>query len=304
VGSEEGDAGGASEGIVAQGSSTVQPITQAAAEAFSREKPGIQISVGGSDPGDDFESFCDGEADMFDASRPMQDQEIHTCQENGVEFIELAVAMDALAVVVNPQNDFAKDITLDELRLLWAPSAEGQITSWNQVRSEWPDRRIDLYGPGGGTGGFEFFTERVVGGVGESRPDYQESEDDDTLAQGMAGDPNALGYLGFSSFEESPQRLEALAVEGIEPGEGTIGSSQYPLSRPLFVYVSLPALEENPSIEEFMDFYLDNLDEFVEQAGYVPLAGQVARETRERFQDRTTGTAPESTTGGEKEGTT
>ena len=296
-----GDVGGAPSSVVVEGSNIVRPITQAAAEAFEQEKRDApQISVGGSDTGDDFEALCNGEAQIFDASRPMEDEEARTCQENGTEFIELPVALDALSVVVNPQNDFAKDITLDELRMLWEPSAEGRVTTWRQIRSEWPDRHINLYGPGREKGNFEFFTARAVGRASESRSDYQVSEDDNALAQSVATDPNALGYLGFSYFEENQQRIKALAVEGVAPGVDTINSSQYPLSRPLFIYVSRQALDKNPSLREFVNFYLDNLNQFVEQAQYVPLPSQVAQETRERFDNLITGTAPESTARGEK----
>jgi phosphate transport system substrate-binding protein len=297
---KEEKGGGDSGQIAVEGSSTVQPITQAAAEAFNQQNPDVRITVGGAGTGDGFEAFCSGETQIADASRPIRDEEAQTCQENGVEFIELAVAQDGITVVVNPQNNFANDITLDQLRTLWEPDAERQVDSWSDVNSEWPDQQINLYGPGTESGTFEFFTEKAVGKAKESRTDYQASEDDNVLVQGVAGDPNALGYFGFGYFEQNQQRLKALTVEGVEPTVETINSGQYPLSRPLFIYVSTQALEQNPSVEEFVSFYLENLEQFVQQAQYVPLSQQAAQETRERFQNRTTGTAPEDAVKGEK----
>ena len=296
----QGGGGGSPGQISIEGSSTVLPITQGAAEAFSQQNRDVQISVGGAGTGDGMEAFCSGDIPIADASRPINDEEAQACEENGVQFIELAVATDGITIVVNPQNDFANDITLDELRTLWGPDADGQATTWNQVRSDWPEQQINLYGPGTESGTFEFFTERAVGKKKEQRSDYQASEDDNVLVQGVSGDPNALGYFGFGYFEQNQQRLKALEVDGAEPTVESIQSGQYPLSRPLFIYVSVQALEDNPSIEEFVSFYLENLNQYVDQAQYVELPDQAAQETRERFQNRTTGTAPEDAAGGEK----
>jgi phosphate transport system substrate-binding protein len=296
-GGETKASGGGSEQIAIEGSSTVLPITQAAAEDFNRQNPDVQITVGGSGTGDGFEAFCNGDTQISNASRPIEDDEAQACQENGIEFVEIPVALDGLTVVVNPQNDFANDITLDQLRTLWEPDAEGQITTWNQVNPEWSEQQINLYGPGTESGTFDFFTEKVNGKEGESRSDYQASEDDNVLVQGVSGDPNALGYFGFGYFEQNQQRLKALSVDSVTPSAETIQSGEYPLSRPLFIYVSTQALEENPSVEEFVSFYLENLNRFVEQAQYVPLSDQALQEARERFQNRTTGTAPEEALG-------
>ena len=303
TGGEPKAAGGGSSGQIAiEGSSTVLPITQAAAEGFNRQNPDVQITVGGSGTGDGFEAFCSGDTQISNASRPIEDDEVQACQENGIEFVEIPVALDGLSVVVNPQNDFANDITLDELATMWGPDAEGQVTQWNQVRSEWPEERFNLYGPGTESGTFDFFTERVNGEEGASRSDYQASEDDNVLVQGVSGDPNALGYFGFGYFEQNQQQLKALTVNGIAPNAETIQSGEYPLSRPLFIYVSTQALEENSSVQEFVNFYLENLNQFVEQAQYVPLSDAGAQEARERLQNRTTGTAPEDALGAEEKG--
>jgi phosphate transport system substrate-binding protein len=297
TGKEKG--GGSPGQIAVEGSSTVLPITQAAAEAFNQQNPDVQITVGGAGTGDGFEAFCSGETQISDASRPIEDDEAQTCQENGVEFIELPVALDALSVVVNPANDFADDITIDQLRTLWEPDAEGQITQWNQVNPEWSEEQINLYGPGTQSGTFDYFTEEVVGKSKESRSDYQASEDDNVLVQGVSGDPNALGYFGLSYYLQNQQQLKGITVEGVAPSAETAQSGEYPLSRPLFIYVSTQALEENPSVEEFVNFYLENLNQFVEQVQYVPLPESGVQEARERFNNRTTGTAPEDALGGE-----
>jgi phosphate transport system substrate-binding protein len=293
---EKGD-GGASGQIAIEGSSTVLPITQAAAEGFRQQNPDVRITVGGAGTGDGFEAFCNGDTQISDASRPIKDEEADRCEQAGVEYIELPVALDALSVVVNLRNDFAQNITLDELRTLWEPSAEGQVTTWNQVNPEWPDQQISLYGPGTQSGTFDFFTEKVNGKEDESRTDYQASEDDNVLVQGVSGDPNALGYFGLSYFEQNQQRLKALTVDGIAPGIETTQSGEYPLSRPLFIYVNAQDLEEQPELEEFVSYYLENLNQFVEQAQYVPLNEQALQEAGERFNNRTTGTAPEDALG-------
>ena len=297
-------AGGAGVGspgqIAVEGSSTVLPITQAAAEGFNEQNPDVQITVGGAGTGDGFEAFCNGDTQISDASRPIKDEEVQTCEENGVEFIELAVAQDGVTVVVNPQNDFANNITLEQLGTLWSPDAEGQVDSWNDVNSEWPDQPINLYGPGTESGTFEFFTEKANGKAKESRTDYQASEDDNVLVQGVSGDPNAFGYFGFGYFEQNQQLLKALTVNDVAPTVETIQSNEYPLARPLFIYVNAQALEQNPSVEGFISYYLENLNQFVQQALYVPLGDEALQETQERFQNRTTGTAPEDAAKGEK----
>jgi phosphate transport system substrate-binding protein len=294
-----GDTGGSGGGggevsgkIAIEGSSTVIPITQAAAEAYSGENPDVQITVGGAGTGDGFEAFCSGNTQISDASRPIEADEMQACEEAGVEFIELPVALDGISIVTNPANDFAQDITMDQLATLWCPEAEGQVTAWNQVNPEWPDQPISLYGPGTQSGTFDFFTDEVCGEEGASRTDYQASEDDNVLVQGVSGDPNGLGYFGFSYYQQNQDALKLLTVDGVEPNVDTIGSGEYPLSRPLFIYVSTQALEENPAVEGFVNFYLEqgNLSEFVEQGGYINLEDGTKEAVRQRFEDRITGT--------------
>jgi phosphate transport system substrate-binding protein len=276
--------------IAIEGSSTVQPITQAVAEAFSAQNPGVQITVGGAGTGDGFEAFCAGETQISDASRPIESEEQQACKESGVEYIEIPVAYDGISVVVNSQNDFASGITSEELKRLWEPGAEDKVAQWSQVRPEWPNQPINLYGPGTESGTFDFFTEKIVGEEGASRTDYQASEDDNVLVQGVSGDPNALGYFGFSYYENNQDTLKDLAVDGVEPNTETIRSGKYPLSRPLLIYVSTQALKEDKAVEPFVNFYLDNLDQYVEQARYVTLPSSIEQESRKQWEDRSTGT--------------
>lgn len=299
------DTGGGSGGgeelsgsIAVEGSSTVIPITQAVAESFNQEHPDVRITVGGAGTGDGFEAFCSGNTQISDASRPIsQEDEVPVCEENGVEFIEIPVALDGLSVMVNPQNDFAETITIEQLNAIWEPDSD--VNRWNQVDPSWPDQELALYGPGTESGTFDFFTEFVNGEEGASRSDYQASEDDNVLVQGISGDPNALGYFGYSYYVRNQDQLKLLGVDGgegpVKPSPETIASGEYPLSRPLFIYVSTQALEEKPELEEFVNFYLseENLDKFVEQAEYIPLSEGLAEAARTQYEERTTGTVYE-----------
>jgi phosphate transport system substrate-binding protein len=281
--------------ISIEGSSTVQPITQAAAELFREEYPEARISVGGAGTSDGFEAFCQGDTQISDASRPIDvAEEVPVCEENGVEFIEIPVAFDGISVVVNKQNDFATDVTSEELKTMWEPAAEGKITQWRQVRSDWPDRELSLYGPGTESGTYEFFNEAIVGNEEEvsRQSDVEMSEDDNVLVQGVSGDENALGYFGYSYYENNRNALKALSVDGVEPTEETIRSGEYLLSRPLFIYVSTDALKNNKAVKPFVDFYLSeqNLDRLVEAAKYVTLPSNLSQESRAQYEDKTTGT--------------
>jgi phosphate transport system substrate-binding protein len=280
--------------IAVEGSSTVQPITQAAAELFLEENPDARISIGGSGTSDGFEAFCKGDTQISDASRPIDvAEEVPVCEENGVEFIEIPVAFDGISVVVNKQNDFATEVTSEQLKTMWEPAAEGEITQWSQVNPQWPDEDLDLYGPGTESGTYEFFNETIVGNEEEvNRSDYEASEDDNVLVQGVAGDQNALGYFGYSYYENNLDTLKALAVDGVKPTEDSIRSGDYLLSRPLFIYVSTKALKNNDAVEPFVDFYLSeqNLNRLVEAAKYVTLTDSLAQESRAQYEDQTTGT--------------
>ncbi len=277
-----------------EGSSTVQPITQAAAELFREENPDARISVGGSGTSDGFEAFCRGDTQISDASRPIDvAEEVPVCEENGVEFIEIPIAYDGISVVVNPQNNWVTDVTSAELEAMWEPAAEGKITRWNQVNPEWPDRELNLYGPGTESGTYEFFNEAIVQNEEEvNRSDYEASEDDNVLVQGVSGDQNALGYFGYSYYVNNKDKLKALAVDGVEPTTDTIRTGEYLLSRPLFIYVSTKALKNNDAVKPFVDFYLaeQNLDRIVEAARYVTIPSSLEQEARAQYADRTAGT--------------
>jgi len=281
--------------ISIEGSSTVYPITQAAAELFRQENPDARIEVGGAGTSDGFEAFCQGDTQISDASRPIDvAEEVPVCEENGVEYIEIPVAYDGISVVVNKQNDWATDITSEELKKIWEPSAEDEITRWSQVRSEWPDDELSLYGPGTESGTYEFFNETIVANEEEvsRQSDVEMSEDDNVLVQGVSGDENALGYFGYSYYENNLHTLKALAVDGVKPTEDSIRSGEYLLSRPLFIYVSTDALKNNEAVKPFVDFYVapENLDRLVKAAKYVTLPTSLEQESRAQYEDRTTGT--------------
>jgi phosphate transport system substrate-binding protein len=293
-GQENGGGEPVSGEIRIEGSSTVQPITQAAAELFREENPDARISVGGSGTSDGFEAFCKGDTEISDASRPIDvAEEVPVCEENGVDFLEIPVAFDGISVVVNPQNDWASDVTSEELKTMWEPAAEGRITRWSQVRGGWPDRELNLYGPGTESGTYEFFNEVIVGNEEEvNRSDYEASEDDNVLVQGVAGDQNALGYFGYSYYLNNKDKLKVVAVDGVEPTTGSIRSGEYLLSRPLFIYVSKEALKNNDAVKPFVDFYLaeQNLDRIVRAARYVSIPSSLEQEARAQYADRTAGT--------------
>jgi len=260
------------------GSSTVYPITKAVAEEFKSSKTGknAEVTVNFSGTTSGFEKFCNGETDISGASRPILKAEMEACNKNSIRYIELPVAFDALTIAVHPQNNWAKDITVAELKKIWEPAAQGKITRWNQVRSSWPDRPLKLYGAGNKSGTFDYFTEAIVGKVRASRNDYVASEDDNVLVEGISKDPNALGYFGFAYYEENQDKLKVLAVNNGEgpvlPSRQTVEKAQYqPLSRPLFIYVNARAAQNKPAVKEFIDFYNEKAPTLVSSVGYVPL---------------------------------
>ena len=259
--------------IAADGSSTVFPITQAIAEEFNVEEPGVQISVGTSGTGGGFEKFCAGETDISDASRPIEAEEQEICQQNGIEYVELQVAIDGLSVLVNPANTFAQCLTVDELKAIWEP--ESTVDNWSEVREGFPDQPLTLYGPGTDSGTFDYFTDVIVGEEGASRSDYTPSEDDNVLVQGVAGDPNALGYFGYAYYLQNQDKLKVLGIDAgpgcVTPNDQTIATGEYdPLSRPLFIYVAKDAVQR-PEVQTFIDFYLGTVNDLVTDVGYIPL---------------------------------
>jgi phosphate transport system substrate-binding protein len=263
--------------IIVDGSSTVYPITLAIAEQFaaaeSRDVP-VQVSFSGTSDG--FRRFCAGETVINNASRPISQAEMATCGDAKIRYFELPVAFDAITIAVNPQNTWAEDITVEELRTAWAESGQRQVNAWQDIRSSWPDENIVLYGPGTASGTYDYFSEVILGEGVNSRSDYVASEDDELLAQGIENNPNALGYFGFAYFEEHADELKALAVDSgagpVIPSRETVEDGDYqPLSRPLFIYVNAEAAQNNPALQAFVQFYLENAPTVVESVGYVPL---------------------------------
>ena len=259
--------------IEIDGSSTVAPITEAVAEEFRKVAPDVQVNVGISGSGGGFKRFVAGETDVSDASRVISDAEAQAAAENGVGYHEFLVGVDGLSVLVNPQNDFVDCLTIDQLNAIWRP--ESAVDSWDDVDPSWPDRPMRLYGPGTDSGTFDYFTEEVMGEAKLSRPDYTASEDDNVLVQGISGDRNALGYFGFSYYQENADKLKLVSVDSgggcVSPSVETIASGEYsPLSRPLFIYVSKASLERD-EVRSFVEFYMENGSALTAEVGYVPL---------------------------------
>ncbi len=281
--------------VTVDGSSTVYPITEAVAEEFQKENKGIRVTVGISGTGGGFKKFYGGEIDITGASRPMKKIEQEECAKNGIEFIELPVAYDGLAVVVNPQNDWCKSMTVAELKKLWAPEAQGKITKWSQIRAGWPDENIRLYGAGVDSGTYDYFTEAIVGKEHSSRGDFTASEDDNVLVQGIAGDKYALGFFGLAYYEENKDKLKLVAIDNgkgaVYPSLETVKNGTYqPLSRPLFVYVRKDALEKKPEVKAFVEFYLKHAGKLSKQVGYIPLPENVYALVEKRVANLKTGT--------------
>lgn len=256
------------------GSSTVYPLTAVAAEDFQVANPGVRVTVGSSGTGGGFEKFCRGETDANDASRPIKEDEIASCEANGIDFSPLTLAIDALTVVVNQDNDWATCLTTDQLAQVWGP--DSTVSNWNELDPAFPDEPIALFGPGTDSGTFDYFTEEINGESGASRTDFTPSEDDNVIVQGVSGSKGGLGYFGFSYFEENIDQLKAVAIDSgagcIQPSVETARDGSYtPLSRPLYVYVSKSALE-NPAVLNFFQFFVDNNASIAESALFIPLS--------------------------------
>ena len=272
--------GGSGDGISGEvrvdGSSTVQPLTAAAGELFKEQEPDVDVSVGTSGTGGGFEKFCAGETDISNASRPIEEDETAECEQNGIEYVEIQVANDALTVVVNPENTWAECLTVDQLRKIWEPEAEGKVTTWKDVDPSFPAEQLDLYGPGTDSGTFDYFTDVINGEEGASRADYNASEDDNVLVQGVAGSKGGIGYFGLSYYEENSDKLKAVQVDGgsgcVAPSIETAQAGEYtPLARPLFIYVSRKAYADKPHVKAFVDYYVENNQKITELAQFVPL---------------------------------
>jgi phosphate transport system substrate-binding protein len=282
------------------GSSTVYPLSEAIVEEFRRVEPDIRVTIGISGTGGGFKKFVRGETEISDASRPIKVKEARLARRNGVEFIELPIAFDGIVLAANPANDWCESLTLDQLRRIWEPAAQGRILNWNQVRADWPDEKIGLYGPGVDSGTYDYFTRVIVGEEGSSRGDFVSSEDDNTLVWGVAGDKYALGFFGYSYYKENKSRLKLIAVDdretsngsgGVYPTPATIGNGAYrPLSRPIFLYVRKD-VAIIPAVESFVEFYLERAPFLALEVGFIPLHDSCYKLVLNRFRDGSTGSA-------------
>jgi phosphate transport system substrate-binding protein len=274
------------------GSSTVFPIAEAVSEEFQKANQGMQVSVGVSGTGGGFKKFCAGELDIANASRPIKESEMADCKAKGIRYIEMPIAIDALTIVVNPQNTWVDKLTLDELKKIWEPNS--QVKNWSQVRAGFPNQPLALYGPGTASGTFDYFTEAVVGKSKSSRADYTASEDDNILVQGVSKDMNALGYFGFSYYKENQQRLKAVPIDAgkgaVLPSSETVTNATYtPLSRPLFMYVSDKAAKR-PEVKKFVSFFMQNATNLVSEVGEIPLSASEYQAAQKHFNAKRYGT--------------
>ena len=279
-------------------SSTVFPITEAVAEEFQKSSGGVKVMVGISGTGGGFKRFCRGETDISDASRPIKPSEAQACKESNIEYIELPVAYDGLAVLVNPSNTWVEHLTVKELKKIWEPAAQGVVMKWSQVRDGFPDKEIHLFGPGTDSGTFDYFTEAINGKSAASRGDYTASEDDNVLVEGIASDSGALGYFGIAYYEQNKGRLKLVPIDDEKSSNGdgpiipsltTVMNSTYqPLARPIFIYVTAKAANL-PHIKSFVEYYLKNAAPLVEEVGYIPLQPESYESALYRYSNRIKG---------------
>jgi phosphate transport system substrate-binding protein len=282
--------------IKIDGSSTVFPVTEAVAEEFQKQKKNaVRVTVGISGTGGGFKKFCRNEIDISDASRPILKEEMEACSKAGIDYVELPIAFDALTVAVNPKNDWVKSITVADLKKIWEPGAQGKVMKWKDVKAEWPDAPMKLFCAGTDSGTFDYFTEAVVGKAKSSRSDFTASEDDNVLVQGIENDRNAMGYIPYAYYQPHAAKMKAVAIDegkgkgGVLPSEKTVIDGTYnPLSRPLFLYVNVKALDR-PEVKEFLDFYLKSQG-LIKEVKYVPLPDEAYVVARERVAKKTKGT--------------
>lgn len=274
--------------IKIDGSSTVYPITEAIAEEFRAEAPEVKVTVGVSGTGGGFKKFARNETAISDASRPIKDKEKLACEENGIDYVKLEVAYDGLAVLINPENDWVDHLTVEELKKIWEPSAQGVIMKWSQIREGWPEEEIHLFGPGVASGTYDYFTKAINGEEGASRGDYTASEDDNVLVQGISTDKFGLGFFGLAYYEENKDKLKLVGVDGgegvVTPTQATVADGTYkPLSRPIFIYVNDKAAERD-EVVAFVNFYLELVPEIAQEVGYIALPSAEYAKQVEKFQ--------------------
>ena len=273
------------------------PISLAVAEEFQKIKPDAQVSVASSGTGGGISKFCAGEIDIAGASRTIKDEEIEKCKKKGIDFVEIPIALDGIAVIVNRQNNFAQCLTIEELNKIWNAKSNNKITSWNQVNSKFPDQKLKLYAPASDTGTFDYFTQAVTKKAKNSRTDYTPSHNQNVLVQGVVGDANAIGYVGISYYMENQAKLNLVAVENPKgqcqkpvPLDNVVKNVYTPLSRPLFIYVSKKSLDTKPQVKEFVNFYIENSWKWVDQVGYVALPDEAYPKLKQKVASGETGT--------------
>ena len=269
------------------GSSTVYPITEAVAEEFRAVQPNVKVTVGVSGTGGGFKKFSRGETSISNASRPIKDSEATACNENNISYVGLSVAYDGLAVLINPENTWVDYFTVEELQKIWNPEAQGKIMYWNQIREEWPNEELRLFGPGTASGTYDYFAEAICGKKVGTRGDYTASEDDHVLVQGIAGDKYGLGFFGLAYYEENKDKLKLVGVDNgngaVSPSIETVSNGTYaPLSRPIFIYANNTA-KDREEVKEFVEFYLNNAGDLVEDVGYIPLQPNEYEIEKEKF---------------------
>ena len=284
--------------VRADGSSTVFPISEAVAEEFQKEFTSVNVTVGVSGTGGGFKKFVSGEIDVVNASRPIKQSEIEAAEKNGISFLEIPIAYDALSIVVNPKNTWLKSITVKELSKMWAPEAQGKVMKWSDVRSDWPAQPLELYGPGVDSGTYDYFTEAIIGKEDASRGDYTNSEDDNVLVKGVAGSQGALGFMGVAYYENNSDKLKVIPVDDekddngkgpqLPTAESVIAGTYAPLARPLFIYARKEALDR-PEVREFVAFYLKNAKSLASEVGYIALPDQTYAMVQQRVEQKVAG---------------
>lgn len=285
--------------VKVDGSSTVYPLSEAVSEEFRYVESEIRVTVGESGTGGGFKKFSRGEIDINDASRPITKEEAASCRRAGVEFIELPVAFDGLVIAVNKANSFVNYLTVAELKKAWEPEAQGKLKTWKQIRPDFPDKPVNLYGAGTASGTYDYFTEAIVGKAKSSRGDYNASEDDNVLVKGVSSDRDALGYFGFAYYQNNKDKLKVVPVDDgneangagpVSPGMETVINGTYqPLARPEFIYVNLKSADK-PQVKAFVRFYIRNAAVLSKEIGGIPLPAEVYRLVLERFEKKIPGT--------------
>jgi phosphate transport system substrate-binding protein len=274
--------------VTIDGSSTVAPLSEAAADLYRDVEPGVNVTVATTGTGGGFKKFCAGETDISDASRPIKDEEIEACKAKGIEYTEVVIANDGLSVVTNLENDWAKCLTVAQLKTMWSPESEGKIKNWNQIDPSFPDVPLTLFGAGTDSGTFDYFTEAINGEEGASRTDYSPSEDDNVTIQGVKGDKGAVGYFGLSYVEENKDSIQAVQIDGgdgcVAPTAATVQDGTYkPLGRELYIYIKNSAYKDNPAVRGFVDFYVENEAEVAEAALFIGLTEEQKKKAKEEL---------------------